>query len=100
MRPVVKTRLQKRVAVVTSRCTGCAGSPVCWILCRFHALDRIPDPDNYPFYYMRVNPARCTGCGACTSNGTNGLKLNGCPWDAIDIRQQTPEDNLAATDLS
>ena len=72
-----------RAAYITARCTGCAGSPICARLCRRKAITRIRDDENYPFYVMRVDPDRCSGCGMCITGGDKGIFLTGCPWNAI-----------------
>jgi ferredoxin len=71
------------IAYVNDRCTGCGGAPVCLRACKNGALELEWDTENYPLKRMRVNPFKCTGCGACVSRGDNGILTTGCPWDAI-----------------
>ncbi|MFO8048863.1 MAG: 4Fe-4S dicluster domain-containing protein [Desulfosudaceae bacterium] len=80
-----KRRQVKRVAVVSDLCTGCGGSPVCLVYCKFEALRLIDDPHNYPFKRIMVDREACIGCGACVSGGKDGLMLTGCPWNAISL---------------
>jgi ferredoxin len=63
-------------------------------------LEKIADPENYPFYYMRVNPKYCAGCSACIAGGRDGLRINGCPWDAIDMIKLPPDDRINLFDES
>ena len=76
-----------RTAFITDACTGCGGAPVCITFCRNDALLLVQDIDNYPFRKMRVNSLLCKGCGSCISNGQDGVRLAGCPWDAIQMRR-------------
>ena len=76
-------RKPKRIAIVSEFCTGCGGSPICRVYCKFNALRLIDDPDNYPLKTMKVDSDACVGCGACVSSGKEGLMLTGCPWNAI-----------------
>ena len=75
--------MRDKIAFVTEKCTGCAGAPVCRIYCPKGAFELTEDRDNYPFKRMRVNPERCSACGACIARGPGGSRLLGCPWDAI-----------------
>ncbi|MDY6824406.1 MAG: 4Fe-4S dicluster domain-containing protein [Thermodesulfobacteriota bacterium] len=76
----------KRQAVVLDFCTGCGGSPVCQVYCKYNALELVDDPENYPYKRMMVNTDRCIGCGACLSGGKDGMMLTGCPWNAIRLK--------------
>ncbi len=82
---VAGKRKVKRIAVISEWCTGCGGSPVCLVYCKFSALQLVADPENYPFQRMTVNRDLCVGCGACVSGGKDGLMLTGCPWNAISL---------------
>ena len=73
----------KKKAVIEPWCTGCGGAPVCMISCKKGALTPIMDPESYPFRRMTVNHDLCIGCGLCATSGILGIRLNGCPWDAI-----------------
>ncbi|MEW6444235.1 MAG: 4Fe-4S dicluster domain-containing protein [bacterium] len=75
--------MKKRAAVVTERCSGCAGTPVCRIFCPQDALRLVDDRDSFPFKRAQVDPAACTGCGSCVARGPRGARILGCPWDAI-----------------
>lgn len=91
MKATPKTRKEntnqraKRTAFVTGACTGCGGAPVCMIFCSYEALGMITDNENYPFRKIVVDSLLCKGCGSCVSSGTNGVRLTGCPWDAIQM---------------
>lgn len=78
-----KRRKPHRVAFVSDFCTGCGGTPVCRVYCKYGALKLVEDPETYPLKRMTVDRDRCIGCGACISGGRDGLLLTGCPWDAI-----------------
>jgi len=82
-KPHLKPVKPARIAYVGDGCTGCGGSPVCRSACKNGALELEPDRENYPFFRMRVNPLKCTGCGACVTRGEDGIFSTGCPWDAI-----------------
>jgi ferredoxin len=45
----------------------------------------VPDEDHPPFGQIEVDKATCIGCAKCTSKGPDGMFLDGCPWDAIDM---------------
>ena len=76
---------REQTAFVTDACTGCGGSPVCATFCGYNALIMIEDEENYPFHKMLVDALLCKGCRSCMSNGKNGVRLTGCPWDAIQM---------------
>jgi ferredoxin len=75
----------KRTAFVTDACTGCGGAPVCMTFCGYGALMMVRDTENYPFSKIVVDTLLCRGCGSCMTNGKNGVRLTGCPWDAIQL---------------
>ncbi len=90
VKPTIQTRRKrkpKRIVVVSECCTGCAGSPVCQDLCPVeNCLVLVRDEQHAPdFGRMTANPLLCIGCKSCTSRGPDGMHLEGCPWDAIDI---------------
>ncbi len=45
----------------------------------------VPDAENPPFGRIEVDKATCIGCAKCTSKGPDGIFLDGCPWDAIEM---------------
>ncbi|MDE3197996.1 MAG: 4Fe-4S ferredoxin [Acidobacteriota bacterium] len=74
------------IAVVTEGCTGCAGAPVCVDCCPVEAcIFWVPDPDHPPFGVVAIDRDTCIGCAKCAAKGPNGIHLDGCPWDAIDM---------------
>ena len=74
------------IAYVQENCTGCAGSPACVEYCPVEdCMYWVPDADHPPFGRIEVDPLTCIGCKLCTSKGPDGLFLEGCPWDAIDM---------------
>jgi ferredoxin len=80
-----RKRKPKEVAFINDSCTGCAGSPVCLGYCPVPAcMVYVDDPDTV-FGRVWVDPDTCIGCQKCTSKGPDGLFLDGCPWDAIDM---------------
>ena len=81
-----KQKRLKKKAFIEPWCTGCGGAPVCVIFCKKHALTLVRDQKTYPFKRMTVDQTLCIGCGACATTGTLGIRLNGCPWDAITIK--------------
>jgi ferredoxin len=82
----LRKRKPKLLAVINENCTGCAGSPVCVDYCPVQAcMFWIPDVDHPPFGRIQVDKATCIGCAKCTSKGPDGMFLDGCPWDAIDM---------------
>lgn len=89
-RPKLKTqrkRKPKQIAVINECCTGCAGSPVCQELCPVdHCMVLVRDEEHAPdFGRITVDPLLCIGCKKCTSKGPDGIFLDGCPWNAIDM---------------
>ncbi len=75
------------LAVINENCTGCSGSPACVEYCPVEdCMYWSPDPDHAPFGRIIVDPLLCIGCKLCTSKGPDGAFLEGCPWDAIDMR--------------
>ncbi len=92
------TKRRKRkpatIAVIIDSCTGCAGSPVCQVLCPVEdCMQLIHDDVNTPFGYIWVDPLKCIGCKQCITKGKQGILLEGCPWDAI---KMTPIDEIEA----
>jgi ferredoxin len=89
----------KVLAVINDNCTGCSGSPVCVGYCPVaDCMYWVPDEDHPPFGRIEVDAALCIGCKLCTSKGPDGLFLDGCPWDAIDmIPTEQVEKRLGVT---
>ena len=88
--PKLLTNRRKRkpptLATINDSCTGCAGSPVCQTLCPVeNCMQLIHDDTVNPFGYIWVDPLKCIGCKQCISKGKDGIFLEGCPWDAIDM---------------
>ena len=82
----LRKRKPKLLAVINESCTGCAGTPVCVDYCPVEAcMFWIPDEEHPPFGRIEVYKALCIGCAKCTSKGPDGLFLDGCPWNAIDM---------------
>jgi len=76
----------KILAVINENCTGCSGSPVCIGYCPVDdCMYWVPDEESPPFGRIEVDPRLCIGCKLCTTKGPDGLFLDGCPWDAIDM---------------
>lgn len=75
--------MKGEIAIVTDKCTGCGGAPVCRVFCGYGALELRDDPETFPFRRMHVVAERCTGCGGCVARGPKGSRILGCPWDAI-----------------
>jgi ferredoxin len=74
------------IAFIQENCTGCAGSPACVEYCPVEdCMYWVPDADHPPFGRIEVDPLLCIGCKLCTSKGPDGMFLEGCPWDAIDL---------------
>ena len=81
-----RKRKPPTIATINDSCTGCAGSPVCQTLCPVeNCMQLIHDDTNNPFGYIWVDPLKCIGCKQCISKGKDGIYLEGCPWDAIDM---------------
>ena len=86
----LRKRKPKQLAVINENCTGCAGSPACIAYCPVDTcMFWIPDEDHPPFGRIEVDKAICIGCAKCTSKGPDGMFLDGCPWDAIDMVNTT-----------
>jgi ferredoxin len=86
-----RKRKPPTLATINDSCTGCAGSPVCQALCPVeNCMQLIHDDTVNPFGYIWVDPLKCIGCKQCISKGKDGIYLEGCPWDAIDM-VPTPE---------
>ena len=82
----LRKRKPKQLAIISDRCTGCAGSPVCVAYCPVDScMFWIPDEDHPPFGRIEVDKAVCIGCAKCTTKGPDGTFLDGCPWDAIEM---------------
>ena len=74
------------IAFIEENCTGCAGSPACVEYCPVEdCMYWVPDADHPPFGRIEVDPLLCIGCKLCTSKGPDGMFLEGCPWDAIEL---------------
>ena len=81
-----RKRKPRIIAVVNDSCTGCAGSPVCVDYCPVeNCMLWVADQEHPPFGRIEVDPLLCIGCKLCISKGPEGLYLEGCPWDAIDM---------------
>lgn len=78
-----KPKRMKKIAVIQPWCTGCGGAPVCMIYCKKNALKLVRDHEAQPFKRMTVDSSLCIGCGSCVTAGQMGIRLSGCPWDAI-----------------
>ncbi len=99
-----KTNLRKRkpksLAVINESCTGCSGSPACVEYCPVEAcMFWIPDEDTPPFGRIEVDKSLCIGCARCTSRGPEGLFLEGCPWNAIDMIDTATWESEHSVDL-
>jgi ferredoxin len=82
----LRKRKPKKLAIIIESCTGCAGSPVCVEYCPVEAcMFWVPDEEFPPFGRIEVDKALCIGCAKCTSKGPDGMFLDGCPWDAIEM---------------
>lgn len=82
----LRKRKPKLLAVINDYCTGCAGSPVCVGYCPVEAcMFWVPDEEHPPFGRIEVDKSLCIGCAKCTSKGPDGMFLDGCPWDAIEM---------------
>ncbi len=99
----LRKRKPKRVAVIRENCTGCAGSPVCVEYCPVEAcMFWLPDEDHPPFGHIVTDKTLCIGCSACNSRGPDGIFLEGCPWDAIEmvpIEQWEAEHEITMPDM-
>jgi len=74
------------IAFIEENCTGCAGSPACVAYCPVEdCMSWVPAADHPPFGRIEVDPLLCIGCKLCTSKGPDGMFLEGCPWDAIEL---------------
>lgn len=74
------------IAFIEENCTGCAGSPACVEYCPVEdCMYWVPDAEHPPFGRIEVDPLLCIGCKLCTSKGPDGMFLEGCPWDAIEL---------------
>lgn len=81
-----RKRKPKDIAVITDCCTGCAGSPVCIPLCPVDdCMNLIQDEAHQPFGFIWVDPLKCIGCKKCVTKGPEGMYLDGCPWNAIEM---------------
>lgn len=82
----LRKRKPKTLAVINEYCTGCAGSPACVVYC---PVDRcmfwVPDETHPPSGRIEVDKTTCIGCAKCASKGPDGIFLDGCPWDAIEM---------------
>jgi len=82
----LRKRKPKQLAVIIETCTGCAGSPACVEYCPVEAcMFWVPDEDYPPFGRIEVDKSLCIGCAKCTSKGPDGMFLDGCPWNAIEM---------------
>jgi len=82
----LRKKKPKQLAIINENCTGCSGSPVCVQYCPVEAcMFWIPDEDHPPFGRIEVDKTSCIGCAKCTSKGPDGLFLDGCPWNAIEM---------------
>jgi ferredoxin len=81
-----RKRKPPTLATINDSCTGCAGSPVCQTLCPVeNCMQLVHDDTVNPFGYIWVDPLKCIGCKQCITKGKDGILLEGCPWDAIDM---------------
>lgn len=82
----LRKRAPKTLAVINEYCTGCAGSPACIVYCPVEmCMFWVPDQANPPFGRIEVDKTTCIGCAKCTGRGPDGIFLDGCPWDAIEM---------------
>lgn len=78
---------KRMVAEIDESCSGCAGTPICEMFCPAEgALEYIYDDDSFHFKRMRVNPEKCIGCRGCVTRGYLGARIEGCPWNAITMK--------------
>ena len=99
-----RTDLRKRkphtLAVINQYCTGCAGSPACIVYCPVEmCMFWIPDDDHPPYGRIEVDKTTCIGCAKCTSKGPDGIFLDGCPWDAIEMVSLQEWETARGVDL-
>ena len=81
-----RKRKPREIAVINECCTGCAGSPVCQDLCPVEdCMYLVFDEQAPPCGRIEVNELTCIGCRKCITKGPEGMLLEGCPWDAIDM---------------
>jgi ferredoxin len=81
-----RAKKPRLLAVVTEQCTACAGSPVCQIYCPVdECMILVPTNDGFPYGRIWVDPLKCVGCKKCIGRGPEGIFLDGCPWDAIEM---------------
>ena len=86
-----RKKIPREIAIITENCTGCAGSPACVEYCPVEdCMYWVPDLEHPPFGCIEVVAQLCIGCKKCTSKGPDGMFLDGCPWDAIEMIP-TPE---------
>jgi len=45
----------------------------------------VPDETHPPSGRIEVDKTTCIGCAKCASKGPDGIFLDGCPWDAIEM---------------
>ncbi len=81
-----RTKKPRLLAVVNEQCTACAGSPVCQIYCPVdECMILVPTGDGFPYGRIWVDPLKCVGCKKCIGRGPEGILLDGCPWEAIEM---------------
>lgn len=81
-----RAKKPRLLAVVNEQCTACAGSPVCQIYCPVdECMILVPTSDGFPYGRIWVDPLKCVGCKKCIGQGPEGILLDGCPWDAIEM---------------
>jgi len=79
-----RAKKPKQIALVMDGCTGCAGGPVCQTYCPVEECMILqPVAEVFPFARVWVDPLRCVGCRKCVRQGSDGMFVDGCPWDAI-----------------
>ena len=92
-KPRPRKKKPREIAIITECCTGCAGSPACVPYCPVpDCMFWVPDEDHPPFGHIEVDPFLCIGCKKCTTTGPDDTFLDGCPWDAIEMR---PSEEVA-----
>ena len=96
----LRKKKPKQLAIINESCTGCSGSPVCVQYCPVEAcMFWIPDEDHPPFGRIEVDKVLCIGCAKCTSKGPDGLFLDGCPWNAIEMVETSGWEAQHGVDL-